>query len=229
MISCIRSITLAVALVMIAIFATTAGCGKKTDDDANGFEIKVAFWGSPEEIKIINSVVEEWQPKHPDIHIRLEHTPYGGYVSKILTRIAGGAAPDVICAEVDYFVNFATKGVFENLTPYIKEDNSFNVDDFFPEVIRRFTVGGHVYAIPRDTAPFACVFYNKELFDKAGVAYPADDWTWDDLLEKAKALTKSNEDGRITQYGFYGWAWQNFVYGNGGALVDKVQYPKAPN
>jgi len=46
------------------------------------------------------------------------------------------------------------------------------------------------------------------------------------LLEKAKQLTRTDEMGRVTQYGFYGWAWQNFVYGAGGALVDDIKQPR---
>ncbi len=188
-------------------------------------EVKVAFWGSPEEIDIITHSISDWQAAHPEIKIVFEHTPYSGYDSKILTRIAGGAAPDIIATEVDYFVTFASKNVLEDLNPYIQADAAFTKDQFFPSILNRFTVNGQLQAIPRDVAPFACVFYNKKLFDEAGLPYPKDDWTWDDLLRYARALTKQDESGRITQYGFYGWAWQNFIYGNGGALVDDIHNP----
>lgn len=204
------------------------GCGQKQADSSlitQPVEVKVAFWGSPEEIQIVTESLTEWQAAHPNIHVRFEHTPYSGYDSKILTRIAGGAAPDVAAAEVNYFVTFATKGVFLDLTPLAKNDTAFSTEDFFPSIIDRFTIDGRLYALPRDVAPFACVFYNKDLFDAAGVAYPTDDWTWEDMLDKAKALTKKDAEGRTTQYGFYGWAWQNFVYGNGGGVVDDVKAP----
>lgn len=201
-----------------------SGCGSSTMDDGTK-KVKVAFWGSPEEIEIITNSISGWQEANPDIKIIFEHTPYTGYDSKILTRVAGGAAPDIIATEVDYFVTFASKGVLENLTPYAEKDAEFSTDQFFPTIIDRFSVGDKLYAIPRDVAPFACVFYNKKLFDEAGLAYPTDDWTWDDMLRMARALTKKDESGRTTQYGFYGWAWQNFVYGNGGGLVDDVKRP----
>jgi ABC-type glycerol-3-phosphate transport system substrate-binding protein len=63
------------------------------------------------------------------------------------------------------------------------------------------------------------------LFDEANVAYPTDDWDVNDLLDKAKKLTKVDGDGRIIQYGFYAWAWMNFVYSFGGSLVDNVKDP----
>jgi ABC-type glycerol-3-phosphate transport system substrate-binding protein len=80
-------------------------------------------------------------------------------------------------------------------------------------------------ALPRDTAPFACVFYNKKLFDEAKIPYPSDDWTFEDLLRISRELTKKDDTGRVTQYGFYTWAWKNFIYGFGGALVDNVESP----
>ncbi len=213
---------------LVLALCLLSGCGQKEAAQAENnspVEIKVAFWGSPEEIDIVTQSMQGWQKAHSNIRVRFEHAPYGGYDSKILTRIAGGAAPDVIAAEVNYFVTFATRGVFMSLNPFIKDDRDFSLEDFFQPIIDRFTVNGEVYAIPRDVAPFACVFYNKDLFDQAGLPYPTDDWTWDDLLRIAQALTKRDANGRPTQYGFYGWAWQNFIYGNGGSLVDDVKAP----
>jgi multiple sugar transport system substrate-binding protein len=205
------------------IIVSVTGCGQVNDDGT--VPVKIAFWGSPEEIDIITNSIKDWQAANPKIKIIFEHTPYTGYDSKILTRIAGGAAPDIIATEVDYFVTFATKGVLEDLTPYFQESTAISKNDFFPTILDRFTVDGKVLAVPRDVAPFACVFYNKQLFDEANVEYPKDDWTWDDMLRAARSLTKQDANGRTTQYGFYGWAWQNFVYGNGGSLVDNVKNP----
>lgn len=210
--------------LFLALTLPFLGCGAQQTE--NGAKvIKVAFWGSPEEIDIITNSIKDWQDAHPDIKIDFEHTPYTGYDSKILTRIAGGAAPDVIATEVDYFVTFASKNVLEDLTPYAQADTEFSKEDFFPTILDRFMVDGKVYALPRDVAPFACVYYNKQLFDDAGLAYPDDNWTWDDLLRLSRALTKKDANGRITQYGFYGWAWRNFIYGNGGELVDNPKNP----
>ena len=212
---------------LLLCLALVSSCGSSHEDDGKTI-VKVAFWGSPEEIDIITHSISDWQEKNANIKIIFEHTPYSGYDSKILTRIAGGAAPDIIAAEADYFVTFATKGVLESLTPYFgKEDAGISKKDFFPTILDRFSMNGQVYAVPRDVAPFACVFYNKKLFDEAGLAYPKDDWTWEDMLRMARALTKTDESGRISQYGFYGWAWQNFIYGNGGGLVDDVKNPKS--
>ena len=200
------------------------GCAKQSSEDTGKITIKVACWGTPEELAIITSAIREWEKSSPAVEVKIEHTNYSDYVSKILTRIAGGTPPDIIFTEVDNFVNFYEKGALLSLSDQLKKDASFNIEDYFPEVVECFTRDGNVYCIPRDTAPFACVFYNKDLFDEAKVPYPKDDWDWNDMLDKAKALTKT-KGGVVQQYGFYAWAWQNFVYSNGGSLVDDVEHP----
>jgi len=215
------------AIFVVTILVITCcvfGCAQKDTAQGGPVTIKVVFWGGPEQIHIISSIIADWQKTHPEIKVKLEHTPYRGYVDKLLTRIAGGGAPDIIATEVDLFVTFQSKNVFLNLTPFVEADPEFDLDDFFPEVIDRFTVDESLYSIPRDTAPFACIYYNKKVLDEAGVAYPTDDWDWNDLLEKSQALTKV-ENGKTTRYGFYAWAWMNFVYSNGGSLVDDVKNP----
>jgi ABC-type glycerol-3-phosphate transport system substrate-binding protein len=201
-----------------------AGCGKKEED--NRTKIEVMYWGSYDEVKIIESIVADWQKEHPDVVVDLQHTPgVANYTNKLLTRVAGGAPPDIAFAEVGIFVDFVTHDLFMDLTPFIENDSDFDIDTYFPDVVKRFTRDGKVLGIPRDTAPFACVYYNKRLFDEAGLEYPSDDWTLDELLAKAKALTKKDSKGRIVQYGFYGPFYENFVYTYGGKIVDNVNNP----
>lgn len=225
----VKNIIAISAVSAAAILFLISGCAKEEKDSRSGgrnpVEIQVAFWGAPDELNIIKDIIDKWHLAHPEIIVRLEHTPYRGYVDKLLTRIAGRAAPDIICTEVDLFVTFQSKGVLLDLTPYVNGEAELNMKDFYPQIIDRFTVDGRIYSIPRDTAPFACVYYNKRLFDEAGLPYPTDDWDMADMLEKAKALTKTDTDGMVTQYGFYAWAWQNFVYAFGGRIVDNVNEP----
>ena len=173
---------------------------------------------------IIQHLTQQWQRQQSAFQVRLEHTPFSVYVNRLLTRMAGDVAPDIMATEVNLFVNFWAKDALLPLNQFIERDPTFHLEDFFPEALKRFVVEGQVYAIPRDIAPFACVFYNKRLFDEAGLSYPTEDWTVEDLLDAAQRLTKREGD-RIVQYGFYGWAWQNFVYAFGGKLVDDLHHP----
>lgn len=200
-----------------------SGCAKEDD---NRTRIQVMYWGSYEEVQIIESIVDDWEKEHPDVFVDLQHTPgVANYTNKLLTRVAGGAPPDVAFAEVGIFVDFVANDLFLDLTPYIKEDPDFSIDKYFPDVVKRFTRDGKVLGVPRDTAPFACVYYNKSMFDDAGVEYPSDDWDVYEFLEKAKALTRKDSKGRIVEYGFYGPFYENFLYTFGGKLVNDVNNP----
>ena len=159
----IKHKALVVSITLILASCCVLGCAGKKESGEGPVVIKVAFWGGPEDITIITDAISEWQETHPGIRVELEHTPYRGYADKLLTRIAGGGAPDIICTEVDLFVTFQSKNVLLNLTPFIESDPEFQVSDFFPEVIDRFTVKDKLYCVPRDTAPCACIYYNKKI------------------------------------------------------------------
>lgn len=217
-----KSKFLGLLLLFVAVIGIF-GCTVK-NEDVNKTVIKVACWGTPEDLSIIKNTLKGWEKLNPHVEIRIESVVYSSYVNKVLTRIAGGAAPDVIFTEVDMFADFFDKDPFLDLTPFIEKDENFNINEYFSEVVDRFTIDGKIYCIPRDTAPFACVFYNKDLFDKFGVEYPTDDWDWDEMVEKAKKMTVV-ENNRVVSYGFFAWAWQNFVYSNGGSMVDDVKNP----
>lgn len=219
-----------ICFVFIVFLVLVVGCttvppegGPSSQKDVE--VIKVGMWGLPFEIEMFEKLTQEWEASHPGIDIVLEHTPGHNYFNKILTMIAGGAPPDIIFIEVNEFVPFAEKNLFVPLNTFIRNDKDFDIDEYFPQVIDRFTVDRKVYAIPRDTAPFACVYYNKKLFDEAGVTYPNDDWDMEDLLAKSLQLTKRNEKGKINQWGLFCWPWMNFVYSFGGNLVDDIKNP----
>ena len=101
------------SLILVTLLAGLflfLGC-QKQPEGKKPIEVKVAFWGGPDEVMIINDIIAKWQKSHPGIKVRLEHTPYRGYVDKLLTRIAGRSAPDIICTEVDLFVTFQSKAI----------------------------------------------------------------------------------------------------------------------
>lgn len=213
------------SLLFIFVFAMillATGCAKKTAD----VTLRCAFWGDTNEIKIIKDSVDRFKKDNPGIEVNLERLPSGDpYTEKILTQIAGGTPPDVMFCNAERFYVYASKGILLPLNDYVKRDN-FPVNRFYKRIIDKFSIGGQLYVLPRDIAPVCVVFYNKDLFDAAGLKYPADDWTWDDLVKDGQALTKKNADGTMT-FGFADdWGiWDAFVLSNGGKYVDDVKHP----
>ena len=212
---------------MFFCFATlvlTAGCSKQSSQI-----IRVAqFTNDPVLIKIINGMVANIQKRHPEIQVRLETIPYGNYQEKITTQLSAGNAPDVMAVEVNNCVDLYLRGVFEDLMPYARKDG-IDLKGFYPGVLRRFTRDGRLFVLPSDTSPTGIVYYNKKLFRQAGVPYPTNQWTWPEpFLSMCKKLTKKDATGKYLYWAYseaYPIQFDNFLYSNGGSLVDDVDHP----
>lgn len=210
-------ITVIFVLLTALLFCGMAlGAGKK---------LVVASFYPIDKVSGWKGVVEIFKKKHPDVDVEVQVTSGGEYLPKLLAQIASGTAPDVIGVENTWVPEFYEKNVMQDLTSYMMRTKGFTKKDFFPHLLKRYTIKGRVYGIPYDCQPVACLFYNKRLFQEAGIPFPNDSWRWDDLLNAAKKLTKAQGD-RIIQYGFDPQGnWLYFVYTNGGFLVDKVDNP----
>ncbi len=218
-----KRITALIALLFLLVFSVS--CGKKA---SSRDMLRFMYWGDVQEIEIITNLVQQFE-KDTKIKVSAERAPSGPpYMEKVLTQFAGGNPPDVLFVEVNNFKAFAEKDVLEDLTPYLEKESAFKKKDFYPQIIDRFTIRNSLYVLPRDIAPICVVYYNKKLFDEAGVKYPTDDWTWADLVKKGQKLVKKDAKGIYTQFGFVDdWPiWESFVYSNGGSLVDNVKNPK---
>jgi multiple sugar transport system substrate-binding protein len=118
------------------------------------------------------------------------------------------------------------EGVMVSLQDYVDKDTEFNVKGIWEEALRLYNYQGKQFEIPYDHGPLV-MGYNKDLFDAGGVEYPKEDWTWDDMLEAAKKLTKEN------QWGFGGYYNSIVGLGNeqgialvgpwGGEVIDETE------
>jgi multiple sugar transport system substrate-binding protein len=184
------------------------------------------FWGSPEEKASHEQVAQAFMAEHPNFQFEYMFAPWDDYFTKLQTVWAGGdptAIPDVLFLWPT--PSYAARGVLENLQPYIERDN-YNLDDYWPYLLDSARYEGDVYGLPRDIEAHA-LYYNKKLFDEAGVTYPTDEWTWDDLLAAAEKLTKVDDSGRVSQYalGMEGGKWPIWVGQAGGMMLDDLSNP----
>ena len=102
--------------------------------------------------------------------------------------------------------------------------------DFYEEAILPYMWNRTLMCLPQNLSSLV-VYYNKNLFDAAGLAYPSDDWTWDDFVSTAKALTKDTDgDGLTDQFGIGTEAsifrLAPMIWQNGGDIVDDPVNPK---
>jgi multiple sugar transport system substrate-binding protein len=106
------------------------------------------------------------------------------------------------------------------------DKNKGMLDGLYPQTLQAYQTADGYFGLPRDFQTIV-LFYNKDMFDKAGVAYPTADWTWDDLRAAAKKLTlDTNGDGKTDQYGysFDMWdmepGWSEAVWSYGGDILN---------
>ncbi len=207
-------------IVVLTFFFTNTNCGNKSHKN----EITLLMWGRAEEIKAVVSFIKEFNKIYPDIKVNRIHTSQ--YYDKLQTMMASGAAPDIMYMGSEYFPTYVQKDTLLDLTPFIKNDpdtntKAFNIKNYFPETLKPFMYKNKYYGIPKDFTTMV-LYYNKDLFDKEGVAYPNENWTWEDLKKAAIALTKT-EGGR-KQFGFVfeTWLgyWISWVRQNNGKIFD---------
>ena len=195
----------------------------------NSGRIRVLHWGDQIEMQNVNKIIKDLKDTK-GITVVQERAPAGNaYMEKLLTETSAGMAPDIVFVEASNFKAMVDKGMLVDLTPYIERDKGkgFDISEYYPQIVDRFTLDNKLYVIPRDIAPICTIYYNKKMFDEAGIRYPKDDWNWDEFLATAKKLTKVGKDGKVERYGFLDeWTiWDPWVYSNGGAICDDIKHP----
>ena len=141
------------------------------------------------------TAAQQFQELHPGIQVEIQ-MPDLNDPSISLQSIAESAdcfqwIPDI--------QNPDNQAAILGMKPFLDADPSFTTDDFYPSVLDRFVWQGQLWGLPAELQPFV-IEYNKDLFDAAAVDAPALDWTTDDFLELAAALTQGEGDAK--QYGF---------------------------
>lgn len=172
------------------------------------------FAANPDELRPRMRVVNEFQRRYPDIKVRaLLSGP--GVMQQLATFCAGGKCPDVLMAWELTYAELADRGVLLDLNTLLARDQAFAAElksDSIGALYETFTFNGGQYAFPEQWSG-NFLFYNKQLFDDAGVPPPPGSWerpwSFAEFLDAAQALTKQGRSGRDRQWGFVN-AWVSF-------------------
>ena len=203
--------------VTVLLGALVIGCAKKPAPERTLWWFT---WSPAEEYAWNQQLATEFEKGHPGIKVKLTNDPSQQAMQGLQTKLAAGTAPDVMSIHGAYFVPFAAAGQLMDITGRAEGDEKLQLEDFYPGLIELCRVDGRLYSLPRYASVYA-LFYNKTLFDRAGVTYPGKggSWTWTDFRNTAKALTKDTNGDKVTdQWGcaidfwgarIYPWVWQN--------------------
>ncbi len=216
------------AWILFGVIVLLVACGGQPTATPRTISFMVS--GDAAERNAYQSLVDTFHTAHPDIRVNLIHIPSAGdYRTRLITDFAAGTPPDVMLLNYRRYGQFAAQDLLEPLGPYLEQSRLIPADDFYQAPLRSFTWGGTLTCIPQNVSSLV-VYYNQDLFDAAGLPYPADDWTWNDFLATAQALTRDlNNDGTIDQYGLglepSLMRLSPFIWQNGGDLVDQPESP----
>jgi multiple sugar transport system substrate-binding protein len=187
-------------------------------------QITYMEWGDPAELDVWKAIVADFEAANPNIKVNVEVSDWDSYWTKLKTLLAAKTPPDVFAMDAPLYLDYQGRDSLLNLQPYI-DKNPGMLDGLFPNTLTAYQSPDGYFGLPRDFQTIV-VFYNKDMFDKAGVAYPKPDWTYDDLRATAKLLTKdTNGDGKIDQFGYVIDPWDfepgmsEIIWAYGGDLV----------
>jgi len=177
---------------------------------------------SPAEDALVRQNLNNFMKAHPNI--KVNWAPISGdYEVKMRSNIASNTVPDVFYLSPDMSSSYISAGKLLDLTPYMNQNN-VAADSYYSALMSPFScTKGDVYGLPKDWNSLG-VFYNKQMFQAAGLSTPDANWTWSDLQTDAKKLTK-NAGAPNSVYGISLSAdasrWGAFLLANGGSVLNK--------
>jgi multiple sugar transport system substrate-binding protein len=165
--------------------------------------LTVSNWAGWQELRLEQNYIDGFTARRPGVRVSLESVSnQAEYRDRILTSIAAGAPPDAFLLDNIDIPAFVRSGTLLDLAPYAARVG-LPLEGFDPNVLAIFRRGPAVYALPKGFTPMV-IAYNKDVFDRLGVPYPPEDWTWERFRATARALTRDLDgDGTADVHGFW--------------------------
>jgi multiple sugar transport system substrate-binding protein len=181
---------LILAPAILAVTALLAGCsagGTGSDGSDENVTITYGIWAGTQ-TPAMKAIAAAFEKENPNITVKVQESPYPDFWSTLQTGAAGGTAPDAFWMLAQQIRPYAEGGQLLDISDAVEEEN-VDLANYPKAVLDLYDQGdGKLYGLPKDVDTNA-VWFNKAMFDAAGVEYPAADWTWEDFRATAKALT----------------------------------------
>ena len=219
--------TLTTAMVL-SLAACGGGSSSSSDAAASGSgasgsgELQVNIWDN-NQLEGLQKIADEWT-EESGVKVKINVVDWDNYWTLLEAGASGGQMPDVFWMHSNTAQMYMENDLLLNLDDYIANDDAIDLSNYYEGVVDLYNRddNGSQYALPKDHDTIA-LLYNKAIFDKYGVEYPTDDWTWEDVRD---AAAKISEAGKAD--GVYGYAintsnnqdgWYNIIYDYGGQVI----------
>lgn len=210
-------VLLVVALTVPAVLAQAA----------DPVEITIGYYESTGGLgqtgKTMEALIAEFMAENPHIKVHTTVAPYSAFFQRLPVELAAGTGPDVWLSDGVLIDQYASQGFALDLTDRIAAE--LNVDQYFGIEDNR-DPNGRIWAFPQGLQASA-FFYNKDMFELAGLDFPTDAWTLDDVRQAARRLTVDRNGDDVTdQYGYRAFnhvteGWYPIIRAFGGAALDE--------
>ena len=210
------------ALLLSAVCALagiSAGCSKGAADGKTHLTFQIWDVAQRDGMQAICNAYTE---KHPDVVIEVQVTSWSEYWTKLEATAISNQMPDIFWMHTNEILKYADYGKIADLTDLYEEEDPDFFKDNYSEVSLSKVQGsdGRYYGVPKDKDTVGLV-YNREMFDAAGVSYPDETWTWDDLCEASQKIYDATGKYGYMAYGDDQLGYWNFVYQNGGYILEE--------
>ena len=221
------------ATLTTAMVLSLAACGGGSSSSSSGTaasgsgssgsgELQVNIWDN-NQLAGLQQIADEWT-EESGVKVKINVVDWDNYWTLLEAGASGGQMPDVFWMHSNTAQMYMENDLLLNLDDYIAKDDAIDLANYYEGVVDLYNRddNGSQYALPKDHDTIA-LLYNKAIFDKYGVEYPTDDWTWEDVRD---AATKISEAGKAD--GIYGYAintsnnqdgWYNIIYDYGGQVI----------
>lgn len=212
---------LAAALLATTMAASLAGCGGATAPAATGegaaadgaANLTFQIWDVAQK-EGMETMCAAYTANHPNVKIEVQVTSWNEYWTKLEAAATSNQLPDIFWMHTNELLKYADNGILADCTDLVEADK-------FSDVSRDNASGsdGKLYGVPKDKDT-VCLMYNTEMFDAAGVAYPDESWTWDDLVSASQKIYDATGNYGYMAYGDDQLGYWNFVYQAGGYILN---------
>jgi multiple sugar transport system substrate-binding protein len=210
----------AVGLVAIAAAACSGSSRDANEDDGGATTIQLQVSGEPEETAVYSSIAQQFQQQHPGIEVEVvEVAEKDDHLARLATSFSGGNPPDVFLVNFREYSQFVVRGAIEPIAHHLE---GVDTSAYYEPPLEAFTYDGTLQCMPQNISSLV-VYYNKALFESAGLKRPKEGWTWDDFRATALALTKGDVRGVGIEPTIIRLA--PFAWSAGGDIVDDPENP----
>ena len=205
----------ALVLMAAAMAFTATACGSSGGSDAGSDgKLTMQIWDNSQR-EAMQALADAYHEQNPDVTIEVQVTSWDEYWTKLEAAAGSGNLPDIFWMHTNQILLYADSGMLADVTDLYDDDTYSHYSDI--SIANTQGSDGRMYGVPKDKDT-VCLVYNKEMFDQAGVAYPDENWTWDDLTEASQKIYDATGKYGYMAYCDEQLGYWNFVYQNGGYI-----------